>query len=118
MEEKKQTRQFKTEVRQILNLIVNSLYSNREIFLRELISNASDAIDKLRFKSQTEPEILGDDGEFKIKLRPDGIAQILEVSDNGIGMTYDEVMENIGTIAKSGTAQFLEMLSRPRAARP
>jgi len=112
MEEKKQTHQFKTEVRQILNLIVNSLYSNQEIFLRELISNASDAIDKLRFKSQTEPEILGDDGEFKIKLRPDGIAQILEVSDNGIGMTHDEVMENIGTIAKSGTAQFLEMLKQ------
>jgi len=115
MEEKKQTHQFKTEVRQILNLIVNSLYSNQEIFLRELISNASDAIDKLRFKSQTEPEILGDDGDFKIKLRPDGIAQILEVSDNGIGMTYDEVMENIGTIAKSGTAQFLEMLKQAQS---
>ncbi|MBI5550448.1 MAG: molecular chaperone HtpG [Desulfobacterales bacterium] len=115
MEEKKQTHQFKTEVRQILNLIVNSLYSNQEIFLRELISNASDAIDKLRFKSQTEPSILGDDGEFKIKLRPDGIAQILEVSDNGIGMTHDEVMENIGTIAKSGTAQFLEMLKQAQS---
>jgi molecular chaperone HtpG len=115
MEGKKQTHPFKTEVRQILNLIVNSLYSNQEIFLRELISNASDAIDKLRFKSQTEPGILGDDGEFKIKLRPDGIAQILEISDNGIGMTYDEVMENIGTIAKSGTAQFLELLKQAQS---
>ncbi len=115
MEGKKQTHQFKTEVRQILNLIVNSLYSNQEIFLRELISNASDAIDKLRFKSQTEPAILGDDGEFKIKLRPDGIAQILEISDNGIGMTHDEVMENIGTIAKSGTAQFLELLKQAQS---
>ncbi len=112
MEGTKQTHEFKTEVRQMLNLIINSLYSNQEIFLRELISNASDAIDKLRFKSQTEPEILGDDGEFKIKLKPDGIAHTLEVSDNGIGMTYDEVMENIGTIAKSGTAGFLEMLQQ------
>jgi len=115
MEANKQTHAFKTEVRQLLNLIVNSLYSNQEIFLRELISNASDAIDKLRFKSQTEPEILGDDGEFKIKIRSDGIAQTLEISDNGIGMTYDDVMENIGTIAKSGTAGFMEMLKQAQA---
>ncbi len=112
MEAGKQTHQFKTEVQQILNLIINSLYSHQEIFLRELISNASDAIDKLRFKAQTEPDILNDDGEFKIKIRPDGIAGILEISDNGIGMTHDEVMENIGTIAKSGTAAFAEMLER------
>lgn len=116
MEGTKQTHEFKTEVRQILNLIINSLYSNQEIFLRELISNASDAIDKLRFKSQTEPDILGDDNEFKIKITPDGIAQTLEVRDNGIGMTYDEVMENIGTIAKSGTAGFLEMLEQAKNA--
>ena len=108
----KQTHEFKTEVQQVLNLIINSLYSNQEIFLRELISNASDAIDKLRFKSQTNTDILGDEGDFKIKIRPDGIAQTLEISDNGIGMTYDEVMENIGTIAKSGTAGFLEMLEQ------
>ncbi len=108
----KQTHEFKTEVQQVLNLIINSLYSNQEIFLRELISNASDAMDKLRFKSQTHADILGDDGEFKIKIRPDGIAQTLEISDNGIGMTHDEVMENIGTIAKSGTAGFLEMLEQ------
>jgi molecular chaperone HtpG len=108
----KQTHEFKTEVQQVLNLIINSLYSNQEIFLRELISNASDAIDKLRFKSQTDTHILGNDGEFKIKIRPDGIAQTLEISDNGIGMTHDEVMENIGTIAKSGTAGFLEMLEQ------
>ncbi len=112
MQANKQTHQFKTEVQQVLNLIINSLYSNQEIFLRELISNASDAIDKLRFKSQTDTDILGNDGEFKIKIRPDGIAQTLEISDNGIGMTYDEVMENIGTIAKSGTAGFLEMLEQ------
>jgi molecular chaperone HtpG len=111
----KQTHQFKTEVQQILNLIINSLYSHQDIFLRELLSNASDAIDKLRYKAQIEPDILGDDSEFKVKLRPDGIAQTLEISDNGIGMTYDEVMENIGTIAKSGTAGFLEMLEHAKS---
>lgn len=115
METSKQTHQFKTEVKQILNLIINSLYSHPEIFLRELISNASDAIDKLRFKSQTEPDILEGEGEFKIKIRPDGIAQTLEISDNGIGMTQEEVMENIGTIAKSGTAGFLEMLEQAQS---
>jgi molecular chaperone HtpG len=116
MEASKQTHQFKTEVQQVLNLIVNSLYSNQEIFIRELISNASDAIDKLRFKSQTDADILEDDGEFKIKIRPDGIAQTLEISDNGVGMTQEEVMENIGTIAKSGTAGFLEMLEQAKNA--
>ncbi len=110
--ESRQTLQFKTEVQQILNLIVNSLYSNKDIFLRELISNASDAIDKLRFKAQTEPEILEGDGEFKIKIQTDGIARTLTISDNGIGMTRDEVTENIGTIAKSGTAEFMAMLKQ------
>ena len=107
-----QTHQFKTEVQQLLKLIINSLYSNKEIFLRELISNASDAIDRLRFKAQMEPDILGDDTEFKIKITPDGIKQTLEISDNGIGMTFDEVMENIGTIAKSGTAAFIEAMEK------
>jgi molecular chaperone HtpG len=116
METAKQTHEFKTEVKQVLNLIINSLYSHQEIFLRELVSNASDAIDKLRFKAQTEPDLLGDDGEFKIKLRADGIARTLEISDNGIGMTFDEVMENIGTIAKSGTASFMEMLEQAQHA--
>ena len=111
MGSKKETHQFKTEVQQLLKLIINSLYSNKEIFIRELISNASDAIDKLRFKSQTDPGILGDDTEFKIKLSADGIKQTFEVADNGIGMTYDEVLENIGTIAKSGTGAFLEALT-------
>ncbi|MBL0700539.1 MAG: molecular chaperone HtpG [Desulfosarcina sp.] len=107
---KKETHQFKTEVQQMLHLIINSMYSNKDIFLRELISNSSDAIDKLSFEAQTSPDILGDDTEFKIKIIPDGIKQTLEISDNGIGMTYDEVMENIGTIAKSGTGAFLEAL--------
>lgn len=109
MEAKKKTRQFKTEVQQLMKIIINSLYSHREIFLRELISNASDAIDKLRFKAQTEPEILGDDPEYKIRITPDKDKKTLEIADNGIGMTYDEVIENIGTIAKSGTTSFLEV---------
>jgi len=107
MEIKKETRQFKTEIQQLMNIIVNSLYSHREIFLRELISNASDAIDKVRFKSQTDPDILGADTEFKIRITSNKKKRILEISDNGIGMTYDEMVENIGTIAKSGTADFL-----------
>ncbi len=111
MSSKKETLQFKTEVQQLLNLIINSLYSNKDIFLRELVSNASDAIDKLRFKAQTEPDLLGDDTEYKIKIVPDGIKQTIEISDNGIGMTYNEVMENIGTIAKSGTSAFLEAIA-------
>ena len=105
-----ETHEFKTEIKQLLNLIINSLYSNKEIFLRELISNASDAIDKLRFKAQTDEGILGGDGEFKIKITRDPIKNTLTVEDNGIGMTYDEVLENIGTIAKSGTNDFLEAM--------
>ena len=112
MAAKTETHQFKTEVQQLLNLIINSLYSNKEIFLRELISNASDSIDRLRFKAQLEADVPGDDGDYKIKLTPDGIKQTLEISDNGIGMTYDEVMENIGTIAKSGTASFIEAMEK------
>ncbi|MDX2440426.1 MAG: molecular chaperone HtpG, partial [Desulfobacterales bacterium] len=115
MKTKKQTHQFKTEVQQMLNLIINSLYSDKDIFLRELISNASDAIDKMKFKAQTNPDILGNDTEFKIKLRPDGIAQTFEISDNGIGMTYEEIMENIGTIAKSGTGDFLKALEQAQS---
>jgi len=114
MQANKETHQFKTEVQQLLNLIINSLYSNKDIFLRELISNASDAIDKLRFKSQTDPEILGDDTEFKIRIAVDPKARTIAVSDNGIGMTREEVMDNIGTIAKSGTAAFVEALDKVR----
>lgn len=112
MAAKSETRQFKTEVKQLLNLIINSLYSNKEIFLRELISNASDAIDKLRFKAQTDESILGDDTEFKIKITRDGIKNTLSIEDNGIGMTHDEVLENIGTIAKSGTQAFLDAMEQ------
>ncbi len=110
----KETHQFKTEVQQLMHLIINSLYSNPEIFLRELISNSSDALDRLRFKSQTDPEILSRDAELKITLTVDREKRTLEVSDNGIGMTYDEVMENIGTIAKSGSLAFLETLEKSK----
>ena len=96
MDRKKETYQFKTEVQQLMNIIINSLYSNQDIFLRELISNASDAIDRLRFKAQTEPEILGDDTEFKIKLTADKENRTLEISDNGIGMD-SETQEKLFT---------------------
>lgn len=108
----KKTRKYKAEIQQVLNLIVNSLYSNKEIFLRELISNASDAIDKIRFNSLTNLEILGDDSRFYIKIIPDPEKNTLTVKDNGIGMSYDEILENIGTIARSGTASFLEALKK------
>jgi len=115
MTPKAETFEFQTEVKQLLNIIIHSLYSNREIFLRELISNASDAIDKINFEAQTDPEILGGDAEFKIKLVPDKEKRTLTLSDNGIGMTRDEVRENLGTIARSGTAAFLKALAQSRA---
>lgn len=114
MEQKKETRQFKTEVQRLLKLIINSLYSHQEIFLRELISNASDAIDKARFKSQTDPGILGQDTEFKIRIIPDKENRTITVEDNGIGMTYEEVVENIGTIAQSGTKAFLDAVDETK----
>ena len=108
MAAKKQTHQFKTEVQQLMNIIINSLYSHKEIFLRELVSNASDALDKLRFRAQTDSHLMGTDTDLKIKITRNKEKHTLEVSDNGIGMTFDEVVENIGTIAKSGTAGFLD----------
>jgi molecular chaperone HtpG len=114
MAPKKETYEFKTEVKQFMNLIINSLYSNKEIFLRELISNASDALDRVSFRSQTDPDILGNDTEFKIKIIPDKENRTISVSDNGIGMTHEEVVENLGTIARSGTAAFLEALEKSR----
>ena len=110
----KQTHQFKTEVQQLLHLIIHSLYSNREIFVRELISNASDAIDKARFKEQTEPDLFADDTDYHIRLSVDKEAKTFTITDNGIGMTYDEVNDNIGTIAQSGTAAFMEALEKSK----
>jgi molecular chaperone HtpG len=102
---------FQAEVKQLLRLMVHSLYSNREIFLRELVSNASDANDKLRFEALARPELLGSAAELEIRVALDADKGLLTVSDNGIGMSRDEVIENLGTIARSGTGQFLERLS-------
>lgn len=106
-----ETRTFDTQVHQLLKLMVNALYSNREIFLRELISNASDASDKLRFEALTNEDLKGLDQDLVIDVGFDSEAGILTVADRGIGMNRDEVIENLGTIARSGTRQFLESLS-------
>jgi molecular chaperone HtpG len=103
--------EFQAEVKQLLDLMVHSLYSNKEIFLRELISNASDALDKLRFERLTKPE-LGGGGELSIRLEADRAARTLSVADNGVGMTRAEVIRNIGTIAKSGTKEFLSAVKQ------
>jgi molecular chaperone HtpG len=109
-----QTLGFQAEARQLLQLMIHSLYSNREIFLRELISNASDAVDKLRFEALEKPDLLGDDTDLKIRVAVDEAAKTITISDNGIGMSRDEAIANLGTIAKSGTAEFLAKLSGDR----
>lgn len=108
---RQETLNFQTEVKQLLNLVVHSLYSNKEIFLRELISNASDASDKLRFEALSDPALYENDSELSIKVSIDPTAKTITISDNGIGMNRDEVIENLGTIAKSGTKEFLSQLS-------
>lgn len=112
--QKPETRQFQAETKELLDLMINSIYTHKEIFLRELISNASDALDKIRFRSITEPELVSEGENFAIRIELDEAAQTISVSDNGIGMTYDEVVENIGTIAKSGTRAFLEKLKQQK----
>jgi len=111
----KETLGFQAEVKQLLHLMVHSLYSNKEIFLRELISNASDACDKLRFEAMTDAALYEDDGELKIRVSFDKGARTITVSDNGIGMSRDEVIANIGTIAKSGTREFFQSLTGDQA---
>ena len=105
-------REFQAEVKQLLDIVIHSLYTNRDIFLRELISNASDAIDRARFESLSNKQIAEEDADWKIKLIPDKENRTLTVSDNGIGMTREEVNENLGTIARSGTRQFLDELKK------
>ena len=109
---KKQTHEFQTEVSQLLNLMIHSLYSNKEIFLRELVSNASDAIDKLKFESLSNEKLLEGKQEPSIHIDVDKDSGTITIRDNGIGMTQDEVMENIGTIANSGTRKYLESLDK------
>ena len=108
--DKRETLGFQTEVRQLLKLMIHSLYSNKEIFLRELISNASDAADKLRFEALAQPGLLGDD-ELEIRIEVDKEKRQLSVTDNGIGMSREELIDNLGTIARSGTAEFLEQMT-------
>src|SRR5438046_3054510 len=105
-----QRMEFRTELKQLLDLIIHSLYTKKEIFLRELISNAADAIDKLRFKALQQPEILDGSSDWQIRLIPDEKVKTLTVRDNGIGMAREEIVEHLGTIAKSGTRAFLENL--------
>ena len=106
-----QTMGFQTEAKRLLQLMIHSLYSNREIFLRELISNASDAIDKHRFAVISDPELAGLTADYRIRVATDAEAKSITIDDNGIGMTREEVIDNLGTIAKSGTAAFMEQLS-------
>ncbi len=111
----KETLGFQTEVKQLLHLMIHSLYSNKEIFLRELVSNASDACDKLRFEALNNPALYGDDAELKIRLSFDKAARTLTISDNGIGLSREEAVEHLGTIAKSGTREFFSALTGDQA---
>ena len=107
---KQETHAFQTEISQLLDLMINSLYSQKEIFLRELISNSSDAIDKRRFAALTDAKLLHDDEELAVVITTDKDAKTLTIADNGIGMNHDEVIDNIGTIARSGTKKFMEAI--------
>ncbi|MCH2376313.1 MAG: ATP-binding protein, partial [Planctomycetes bacterium] len=114
MTAKTETFEFQTEARQLLDLMIHSVYSKKDIFLRELISNSSDALDKRRFDSLTNPDLLEAGTDLQIVLETDSDARTLTVRDNGIGMTRDDVIELIGTIARSGTREFLEKLRESR----
>src|SRR5690348_10019421 len=106
-----ETRAFQAEVGRLLDIVAHSLYSEKEIFLRELISNASDACDRLRYAALTEPALSQDDANYRVVLTPVKSSRTLTVADNGIGMNHDELVENLGTIARSGTAAFLGELT-------
>lgn len=110
----KETHQFQAETKKLLDLMIHSIYTNREIFLRELISNASDAIDKLHFESLTNRDLLEGNSDYEIFLIPDEASHTLTISDNGLGMNREELIENLGTIAKSGTKAFLEKLQQSK----
>ncbi|KAA6209683.1 molecular chaperone HtpG [Avibacterium paragallinarum] len=115
MNKNQETRGFQSEVKQLLQLMIHSLYSNKEIFLRELISNASDAADKLRFKALSVPELYEGDGDLKVRISFDEEKGTITISDNGIGMTREQVIDHLGTIAKSGTKEFLTALGAEQA---
>ena len=105
-----ETFEYQAEVNRLLDLIVNSLYSNRDVFLRELVSNASDALDKLRFLSVSDPSMMDGQGDMKIQIKGDPVAKTLTIEDTGIGMTREDLVSSLGTIARSGTAKFMELL--------
>ena len=107
----KETRGFETEVKQLLHLMIHALYSNKEIFLRELISNAADAIDKLRFETISNPDLYDGDTDLSIHIDYDQKAKTITIKDNGVGMSRDEAIAHLGTIAKSGTQEFLKSLT-------
>ena len=115
MSQNQETRGFQSEVKQLLQLMIHSLYSNKEIFLRELISNASDAADKLRFKALSNPALYEGDGDLRVRVSFDVDKGIITISDNGIGMTREQVIDHLGTIAKSGTKEFLTALGQDQA---
>src|ERR1700760_2674920 len=115
VEAQKETLGFQAEVKQLLDLMIHSLYSNKEIFLRELVSNASDACDKLRFEAMGDNALYESDADLKIRISYDKAARTVTVSDNGIGMSRDEVVANIGTIARSGTREFFKSLTGDQA---
>ena len=107
-----ETHSFQAEVSQVLHLVIHSLYSHKEIFLRELISNASDALDKVRFRALTEPALLQGDVPLEIRIVPDKDTGTLTIEDTGIGMTHDELVRDLGTVARSGSKAFLEQLAK------
>jgi len=111
----KQTHEFQTEVSQLLKLMIHSLYSNQEIFLRELISNASDACDKLRFRALSDEALYEGDPEFRVRISFNKKKKTLTISDNGIGMNAEDVTQHLGTIAKSGTREFFQSLTGDQA---
>src|SRR5919205_4014469 len=110
-ETKTETRSFQAEVSRLLDIVAHSLYSEKEIFLRELISNASDACDRLRYAALTEPNLSEGDANYRVVLTPVKSSRTLTIADNGIGMNHDDLVENLGTIARSGTAAFMSQLT-------
>ena len=112
IEEKKEAFSFNADVSRLMDIIINSLYTKKEVFIRELVSNASDALDKVRFISLSNPEYLGDKQEMEIKIDFDHEAKTVSITDSGVGMTKAELIKNLGTVAKSGTTAFLEAMGK------